>query len=88
MSGLSLLYTAHFERDGEKISRRFVTRAMPHPDDMHFHLVYAATRTATVMARIGRRSIMLGDREAPENADELVLNAGVLRGLLDGNREF
>ncbi|MDE3203765.1 MAG: phosphotransferase family protein [Acidobacteriota bacterium] len=52
------------------------------PRDLDFYFVYAAIQLAIVYLRTGMRSVRFGEREAPADADELIMNADRLRALL------
>lgn len=52
--------------------------------DLDFYLVYAALRNAIVMARMAQRQILLGEREPPEDPDDVLYDRASLEALLDG----
>ncbi|MPY96411.1 MAG: phosphotransferase [Actinophytocola sp.] len=53
--------------------------------DLDFFLTYAALRNAIVMARIAQRQIVLGERELPDDPDDVLYDRGSLEALLDGS---
>jgi aminoglycoside phosphotransferase (APT) family kinase protein len=55
------------------------------PRDLDFYCVYAATRHAIIMSRIGRRAIHFGEAEMPADVDELIPHRAMLQSMLDGN---
>lgn len=67
-----------------RIEQAYASASGHTPRDMDFHLTYAAVRHGIIMARIARRSILMGDREPAGNPDELVLHHAMLRRLIDG----
>jgi aminoglycoside phosphotransferase (APT) family kinase protein len=54
------------------------------PRDLDFYCVYAATRHAIIMSRIGRRAIHFGEAEMPADVDELIPHRVMLQSMLDG----
>jgi aminoglycoside phosphotransferase (APT) family kinase protein len=52
------------------------------PRDLEWFEVYSALQFAIVFLRTGQRSVHFGEREAPVNADELIMNATTLRSLI------
>jgi len=52
------------------------------PRHLDFYFLYAALQLAIVYLRTGMRSVRFGEREAPADADELIMNADTLRALL------
>lgn len=52
------------------------------PRDLHWYVVYAALQLGIVYLRTGMRSVHFGERGAPADADELVMNADALRSLI------
>jgi aminoglycoside phosphotransferase (APT) family kinase protein len=58
------------------------------PRDLDFYCAYASTRHATIMSRIGRRSIHFGETEAPADIDELIPHRAMLEAMLAGTYEF
>jgi aminoglycoside phosphotransferase (APT) family kinase protein len=54
------------------------------PRDLQFYMVYAALAYAIVFLRTGARSIHFGEREAPDDIDELIMNRAPLERMLAG----
>ncbi len=54
------------------------------PRDLDFYCVYAATRHAIIMSRIGRRATHFGEAEMPADVDELIPHRVMLQSMLDG----
>ena len=54
------------------------------PRDLGWYAVYASTRHAIIMSRIGRRAIHFGEAEMPDDVDELIPHRVMLEGLLSG----
>ena len=54
------------------------------PRDLPFYLTYNAIRYAIVMFRIGRRQLLFGEMEMPDDLDEMVGVKAELEALLDG----
>jgi aminoglycoside phosphotransferase (APT) family kinase protein len=54
------------------------------PRDLDFYCVYASTRHAIIMSRIGRRSIHFGETEPPADIDELIPHRAMLEAMLAG----
>jgi aminoglycoside phosphotransferase (APT) family kinase protein len=52
------------------------------PRDLDWYFVYAALQLGIVYLRTGMRSVRFGEREQPADADELIMNADPLRGLI------
>lgn len=52
--------------------------------DFDWYVVYAALRHAVVMSQVKRRMIHFGEEQQPENPDDFVMHAALLRRLLDG----
>jgi aminoglycoside phosphotransferase (APT) family kinase protein len=52
--------------------------------DLDFYIVYAAIRNAIVMARIAQRQVLLGERETPEDPDDVLYDRPSLEALLAG----
>ncbi len=52
------------------------------PRDLQWYFVYAALQLGIVYLRTGMRSVRFGEREAPTDADELLMNADGLRSLV------
>lgn len=52
------------------------------PRDLDWYFVYAALQLGIVYLRTGMRSVRFGEREAPADADELIMNADALRALI------
>lgn len=53
--------------------------------DMDFYMVYAAIRHATVMSRVGRRSIFFGEATAPDDIDDLIMHRQRLESMIAEN---
>lgn len=53
-------------------------------DDLDFYLTYSAVQFGIVYLRVGRRSVHFGDREMPDDPDELLINRRPLERLLAG----
>lgn len=54
------------------------------PRDLDFFIVYAALRNAIVMARVARRQAAFGEREWPEDPDDVLYDRAALESLLAG----
>jgi aminoglycoside phosphotransferase (APT) family kinase protein len=54
------------------------------PRDLQFYMAYAAVAYAIVFLRTGARSIHFGEREAPDDIDELIMNRAPLERMLAG----
>ena len=52
------------------------------PRDLEWYFVYAALQLGIVYLRTGMRAVHFGEREAPTDADELIMNADPLRALI------
>jgi aminoglycoside phosphotransferase (APT) family kinase protein len=52
--------------------------------DMDFYLTYSAIQYAVILLRAGVRMVHFGEREMPEDIDDLVLNRGPLTQMLAG----
>jgi aminoglycoside phosphotransferase (APT) family kinase protein len=52
------------------------------PRDLDWYVLYSALQLGIVFLRTGMRSVRFGEREAPENADELITNAEAIRALM------
>jgi aminoglycoside phosphotransferase (APT) family kinase protein len=53
------------------------------PRALEWYAIYAATRHAIIMSRIGRRSIHFGEADAPGDIDELIPHRAMLGRMLD-----
>ncbi|RAG82098.1 phosphotransferase family protein [Streptacidiphilus pinicola] len=61
------------------------TEASGHvPHDLEFFTLYAALRHAVVMLRIGYRQVHLGETEAPDDPDRLILHRATLEAMVEG----
>ena len=54
------------------------------PRDLDFYTAYAAVQWGVVGLRTGRRQVRFGEREMPDDVDELLLNRESLERILDG----
>jgi len=52
------------------------------PDDLHFHVVYAALRHALVMARVHDRRVHFGDAAAVDDPDDAIMHKARLAQLV------
>lgn len=52
-------------------------------DDLPFYLAYAAVQWAIVFLRTGQRSAHFGERELPDNPEELIMNRALLESMID-----
>jgi aminoglycoside phosphotransferase (APT) family kinase protein len=52
--------------------------------DLDWYAVYASTRHAIIMSRIGRRGIHFGEAEMPPDVDDLIPHRLMLERMLDG----
>ncbi|HET9731131.1 MAG TPA: phosphotransferase family protein [Acidimicrobiales bacterium] len=52
------------------------------PRDLEWYLVYSALQLGIVYLRTGMRSVRFGERAAPDDPDELIINADGLRRLI------
>lgn len=53
------------------------------PRDLDWYLTYSSLQMGIVFLRTGQRSVHFGEREAPANADELVMNGLTLASLIE-----
>ncbi len=53
------------------------------PDDLRWHIAYAAMRHGVIMRRVTERSILFGEAERPADVDDLILHRKTLRAMLD-----
>lgn len=51
-------------------------------DDLEFYLAYSAVQFGIVYLRTGRRSVHFGEREMPDDPDELLINRGPLERIV------
>jgi aminoglycoside phosphotransferase (APT) family kinase protein len=54
------------------------------PRDLQFYMAYAAVAYAIVFLRTGQRSVHFGEREMPDDVDELIMNREPLERMLAG----
>ncbi|MDX3077736.1 phosphotransferase family protein [Streptomyces sp. MI02-7b] len=54
------------------------------PRDPDFHTLYAALRHAVVMLDEGYRQVRFGEREMPDDPDDLILHRGSLEAMAEG----
>lgn len=54
------------------------------PRDLDWYLVYAAVQFGIVGLRTGQRSVHFGEREAPADADQLIMNAPAIAAMIGG----
>jgi aminoglycoside phosphotransferase (APT) family kinase protein len=52
------------------------------PRDLDWYVTYSALQLGIVYLRTGMRSVRFGERDAPADADELVMNAAALRSMI------
>src|SRR6185312_3697798 len=52
--------------------------------DFDFYVVYAALRHAVVMSQVKRRMIHFGEEQQPDDANDFVMHAALLKRLLEG----
>jgi aminoglycoside phosphotransferase (APT) family kinase protein len=52
------------------------------PRDLNWYVLYSALQLGIVYLRTGMRSVHFGEREAPADADELVMNAAAIEKLI------
>jgi aminoglycoside phosphotransferase (APT) family kinase protein len=52
------------------------------PRDLDWYFLYSALQLGIVYLRTGMRSVHFGEREAPGDADELIMNATTLTALV------
>ena len=52
------------------------------PRDLEWYFLYSALQLGIVYLRTGMRSVRFGEREAPGDADELIMNAATLTALI------
>jgi len=69
----------------EDVCERYEARTGYAPRDLAWYCVYAATRHAIIMSRIGRRAIHFGEADTPDDIDELIPHRLMLTGMLDGS---
>jgi len=55
------------------------------PQNMDWHLVYAAVRHANVMSRVKIRAVHFGEAEMPDDLDDLIMHRAALESMLDGD---
>ena len=54
------------------------------PQNMDWHLIYAAVRHANVMSRVKIRAIHFGEAEMPDDLDDLIMHRAALESMLAG----
>jgi aminoglycoside phosphotransferase (APT) family kinase protein len=52
------------------------------PRDLDWYITYSCVQMATIFLRTGQRAVHFGEREAPADADELLMNAPTLLELI------
>jgi aminoglycoside phosphotransferase (APT) family kinase protein len=52
--------------------------------DLDFYLAYSAVQFGIVYLRVGRRSVHFGERDMPDDPDELLINRGPLQRIVAG----
>lgn len=52
------------------------------PRDLDWYQVYSALQLGIVFLRTGQRSVRFGEREAPSDPDDLLINAATIRSLI------
>lgn len=52
--------------------------------DLDFYLLYAALRHGIVMSQTQRRAVHFGEREMPDDVDDLIFHRATLERMLDG----
>jgi aminoglycoside phosphotransferase (APT) family kinase protein len=62
----------------------YASRTGYEPRDLDWYAVYASTRHAIIMSRIGRRGIHFGEAEMPADVDDLIPHRLMLERMLDG----
>jgi aminoglycoside phosphotransferase (APT) family kinase protein len=55
------------------------------PRDLEWFIAYAAVRHGIIMFRIGRRSILFGELEAPDDPDDMIFHRATIEAMLDGS---
>jgi aminoglycoside phosphotransferase (APT) family kinase protein len=55
------------------------------PRDLEWFTVYSAVQYAIVFLRTGARSVHFGERETPDDVDDLILNREPLERMLSGS---
>lgn len=55
------------------------------PRDMAFYTFYAALRHAIVMFRIGKRTVLAGQAEAPAHPDDMIYHKDALEAMMSGS---
>jgi aminoglycoside phosphotransferase (APT) family kinase protein len=63
---------------------RYVAGSGYQPRDLDFYETYAALQWGIVFLRTGTRSVRFGEREMPDDPDELMYNRETLQRMLDG----
>ena len=70
----------------DDVCERYEERTGYAPRDLEWYCVYAATRHAIIMSRIGRRAIHFGETAMPDDIDELIPHRVMLTEMLEGAR--
>lgn len=53
--------------------------------DLRWHMAYAAMRHGVIMRRVTERSVLFGEAERPEDADDMIIHRSTLSAMLDGS---
>jgi aminoglycoside phosphotransferase (APT) family kinase protein len=69
----------------DDVVRAYASRTGYELRDLEWYSVYASTRHATIMSRIGRRGIHFGEVEMPADVDDLIPHRLMLERMLDGD---
>jgi aminoglycoside phosphotransferase (APT) family kinase protein len=68
----------------DDVVARYVAGSGYQPRDLDFYETYAALQWGIVFLRTGTRSVRFGEREMPDDPDELMYNRETLQRMLDG----
>jgi aminoglycoside phosphotransferase (APT) family kinase protein len=68
----------------EDVAGEYERRTGHTPRDLEWYAAYAAVQYAIVFLRTGFRSVHFGEKEMPEDVDELIMNRGALERVVSG----
>lgn len=66
----------------DDVASHYERRSGHTPRDLDWYTVYAAVQFGIVGLRTGQRSVHFGEREAPADADELIMNAPAIAAMI------
>ena len=68
----------------EEVASTYESLTGYEPRDLKWYIAYTALQMGIVFLRTGQRSVRFGEREPPDNADELLMHAPILNSLITG----